>query len=184
MDIQTFEAFSMKDAVKAVKKSLGPDAVILSTREKPMPNGKPPVIEVTAAAAHKISGKIGAQKAAQAKGLSSDDFDDVDRHADALSTKLSILIENSPSREQVSSLEFGLGELKALLIEALRSKEGSSLQGLPPHIIPIERQLRSMGLEESCLAELVRHLQTMPIFEAGQTGEAIESYYRDQAIRS
>jgi len=83
----------------------------------------------------------------------------------------------------LSALECGLSEIKSLLIEALRTKDGSVLQGLPPHIVPIERQLRSMGLDDSSLAELVRHLQNVPVFEAGQTGEAIEAYYRDQAIR-
>ena len=45
MDIRTFEAFSMRDAVKSVKKALGVDAVILSTKEKAAPNGKGTVYE-------------------------------------------------------------------------------------------------------------------------------------------
>lgn len=55
MDVHKFEAFNMQDAIKLVKKELGRDAVILSTREKTTmteSNGKPiKVIEVTAAAA-------------------------------------------------------------------------------------------------------------------------------------
>jgi len=55
MDVRKFEAFSMQDAIKLVKRELGRDAVILSTREKtssPDSGGKPVrLIEVTAAPA-------------------------------------------------------------------------------------------------------------------------------------
>lgn len=55
MDVHKFEAFNMQDAIKLVKKELGRDAVILSTREKTTTageSGKPVrIIEVTAAPA-------------------------------------------------------------------------------------------------------------------------------------
>lgn len=55
MDVHKFEAFNMQDAIKLVKKELGRDAVILSTREKTTVSdetGRPlRVIEVTAAPA-------------------------------------------------------------------------------------------------------------------------------------
>lgn len=55
MDVRKFEAFSMQDAIKLVKRELGRDAVILSTREKTATTeagGKPVrLIEVTAAPA-------------------------------------------------------------------------------------------------------------------------------------
>lgn len=55
MDVQKFEAFTMQDAIKLVKRELGRDAVILSTREKISTadgTGKPlRLIEVTAAPA-------------------------------------------------------------------------------------------------------------------------------------
>lgn len=53
MDVRKFEAFSMQDAIRLVKKELGPEAVILSTRERQAPaqaGGKPTrVVEVMAA---------------------------------------------------------------------------------------------------------------------------------------
>ena len=63
MDVRTFEAFTMKDAVRSVKTTLGADAVILSTKEKPAPGGTGMLYEVTAAAAHseRRSGMNGAQ---------------------------------------------------------------------------------------------------------------------------
>lgn len=55
MEVHKFEAFTMQDAIKLVKKELGKDAVILSTREKISSSdgaGKPiRLIEVTAAPA-------------------------------------------------------------------------------------------------------------------------------------
>lgn len=55
MEVHKFEAFSMQDAIKLVKKELGRDAVILSTREKNSISGESGktirLIEVTAAPA-------------------------------------------------------------------------------------------------------------------------------------
>ena len=54
MQIKTFRALDMRDALRAVKEELGPDAVILSTREVKSGGGafglfSRAVVEVTAA---------------------------------------------------------------------------------------------------------------------------------------
>ncbi|TLY20399.1 MAG: flagellar biosynthesis protein FlhF, partial [Nitrospirae bacterium] len=54
MQIKTFRALDMRDALRAVKEELGPDAVILSTREVKSGGGafglfSRSVVEVTAA---------------------------------------------------------------------------------------------------------------------------------------
>jgi flagellar biosynthesis protein FlhF len=55
MDVRKYEALTMQDAVKLIKKELGRDAVILATREKekmlPGQNARTKVVEVVAAAA-------------------------------------------------------------------------------------------------------------------------------------
>jgi flagellar biosynthesis protein FlhF len=55
MDVRKYEALTMQDAVKLIKKELGRDAVILATREKekllPGQNTRTKVVEVVAAAA-------------------------------------------------------------------------------------------------------------------------------------
>ena len=183
MDIRTFEAFSMKDAVKAVKKSLGADAVILSTKEKKASSGKGSVFEVTAAASHTNPGRSGASLLPSSRESHGIVLSEPDGGTQALHTRITNLCDQAPTRQQVGALEAGLSEMKALLIEALRGKDGSPFHGLPPYLVPIERQLRAMGVEEATIAELVRHLQNESIFEAGQTGEALESFYRDLAIR-
>jgi flagellar biosynthesis GTPase FlhF len=39
VDVKTFEAISMKDAIRKVKKEFGAEAVILSTKKTPAGNG-------------------------------------------------------------------------------------------------------------------------------------------------
>lgn len=183
MDIRTFEAFSMKDAVKAVKKSLGQDAVILSTKERQAPGGKGSVFEVTAAASYTAGGRTGAHSAAPGMNQGGVRLSDFDATTQAISVRLTTLCDQAPTKTQVGALEAGLSDIKALLIESLRHKDGSPLQGLPPYLVPIERQLRAMGTEECSIAEMMRHLQNLPLLDAGQNGEAMESHYRDHAVR-
>ena len=178
MDIKTFEAFSMKDAIKNVKKALGADAVILSTKEKTSPDGKNRLIEVTAAAAGSMRSVGGASS--QHSSLSGTTAVHLENQIEGLSIRLTSLQENTPTKRQVDALESGLQELKMLLIETLRGKDGSALKDLPQALIPIERQLRAMGVDDTSMAELIKHLRTLPDPEAGA---AIAEHYRDHAIR-
>lgn len=175
MDIRTFEAFSMKDAVKSVKKTLGVDAVILSTKEKPAPGGKGIIYEVTAAAA-------GVKKtgASRAEPMMQGDLDSEAR-LDAAITRLTAVSDQAPSKRQIAAIESGMTELKLLLIESLRGKDGSPLQDLPEALVPIDRQLRVMGVNDVSIADLMKHLRTVPAPEA-KTDDAL-TYYKDQAIR-
>jgi flagellar biosynthesis protein FlhF len=178
MDIRTFEAFSMKDAVRSVKKALGADAVILSTREKPAPNGKGLVYEVTAAAsaAQRASGASHAGAHATGPGGSAS----LETQVEGLSVRLTAMQDQMPTRRQVQAIETGLAELKALLLETLRGKDGSALQDLPPALVPIERQLRVTGVDDAYIAELMRHLRDLP--DEGPRARDAASY-RDEALR-
>ncbi|MEY2988275.1 MAG: hypothetical protein RJB13_1796 [Pseudomonadota bacterium] len=100
MDVHKYEAFTMQDAIKLVKKELGRDAVILSTREKvktPEGSSKPiRLIEVTAApaAAPKSktsqastrSGILSPEEAARAQRI---DFTKVSQTSDTIRSKQS-----------------------------------------------------------------------------------------------
>ncbi|MBM4250370.1 MAG: hypothetical protein FJ146_00180 [Deltaproteobacteria bacterium] len=172
MDVKTFEAFSMKDAIKAVKRELGTDAVILSTRERPAPGGKGLVYEITAATA-------GSTKKGASSRYAPDTPSTSDIGIEHLQARLSALVDTAATKVQVQAIEAGLQELKILVTEALRTKEGSSIHDLPKEMVPLERQLRLMGVSDLSTAELVKHLRALPPPEA-QDGE---SYFRDQAIR-
>lgn len=181
MEIKTFEAFSIKDAVKAVKKSLGPDAIILSTREKHSSAGKNKVYEVTATASSTTKSRSGASSHLIGNEGTGIQLIEEASSQVALEYRLGNILETMSTKSQINMLDTGLSEIKALLIESLRGKDGSPIQGLPPYLVPIDRQLRAMGVHDSTIAELMRHLQNESIFEAGQSGEALEKYYRDKA---
>lgn len=179
MDVRTFEAFSMKDAIKSVKKALGTDAVILSTKEKVGPQGKGTVFEVTAAAANHQ--KAGASSQA-AKGHNAADLgaESAGEAIEALNARLTALADKTPTKAQLQALESGMQELKLLLVEALRTRDGSVLKDLPEAIVPIDRQLRIMGINDITIAELVKHLRHLPLPE--DASEAL-AHYQAQSIR-
>jgi flagellar biosynthesis protein FlhF len=183
MEVKTFEAFSMKDAVKSVKKALGQDAVILSSKEKPAPGGKGILYELTAAAAQN-SRASGASARANAEGLTHAQ-ENVAESLTKLTMRVNTLQETSATKRQVEAIENGLYELKLLLLETLRQKDGSLIQDLPLAMATIERQLKLMGVDGTNIAELLKHLRSLPSPES--TGhvnpEADEEYYKAQAIR-
>ena len=181
MDIKTFEAFSMKDAIKSVKRSLGQDAVILSTKEKPSADGKSKMIEVTAAAAHSSrSVGSGATSAFGGASLSAQ----LETQVEGLSIRMAALQDSMPTKRQVDALESGFKELKSLLVETLRGKDGSTMKDLPAPIVPIERQLRAMGVDDPSLADLMKHVRNLPTPDANSAADGNpEDYYRDHAIR-
>lgn len=177
MDIQTFEAFSMKDAVKSVKNSLGPDAVILSTKEKPSPNGKSKIFEVTAASAAKARSLHGSSQARTVPGIGH-----LETLIEGMSVRLTAMQDLVAGKRQVSTLEGGISELKLLLLENLRNKDGSTLRDLPQHLVTLHRQLSVMGIDEAALAELFQHLRDTQ--EPGRDdAESIQKVYREHAIR-
>lgn len=175
MDVRTFEAFTMKDAVRSVKTTLGADAVILSTKEKPAPGGTGMLYEVTAAAAHseRRSGMNGAQTQSDAP-----QNPQVALELSNMSAQIANLTASLPTRGQVQALEAGMQELKLMMIEALRHKDGSGLKDLPIDMVPTQRQLSVMGINEVTIVDLLRHLRSLPAPDSD--GEA---YYRDHSIR-
>lgn len=195
MDIRTFEAFTMKDAVKSVKQALGSDAVILSTKEKPAPGGKGMIYELTAASAASQRASASATSYPSAFGINNthsptgalgNPSAGLESQLEGLSVRLTAIQDSAPNRRQVQSLETGLQELKLLVLEALRQKDGSIIQDLPPAVVPIDRQLRVMGLDETYIAELLKHLRALPpAFDGDRTSSEDRSAdaYRDEAIR-
>jgi flagellar biosynthesis protein FlhF len=176
MDIKTFEAFSMKDVIKSVKQTLGSDAVILSTKEKASPNGKGTVYEVTAAAsssARKTGTSHATQHLQQMNNGPAPDFD-------AINVRLTAIAEQIPTKRHLTNMDAGIHELKLLLLEALRLKENSQFEDASPALANIMTQLKVMGVNESSIIELVKHLRSLPPPE-GKTPE--DEYYRGQAIR-
>ena len=55
MEVKTFEAYSMRDAIRLVKTEFGKDAVILETTEKRDSSNNRMMYQVTASAANRKS---------------------------------------------------------------------------------------------------------------------------------
>ena len=197
MEIATFEAFNMRDAVKSVKKQLGADAVIVSTKQKPGPNGKGTVYEVQATAGGQVSPKTFQRQAVSASTIgptsgSSDrshlsyadprNSSGRDDLLEGMATNINALRDSSATKRQVQALETGLTEIKLLLLESLRNKEGSTLAGLPPHLINIDRQLRLMNIDPVCIAELMQYLQSKTGLNE-TSGSSPNDPYRSAALR-
>lgn len=178
MDIRTFEAFSMKDVIKSVKQTLGGDAIILSTKEKPSPTGKGTVYEVTAASST-TNRKPGAsttafqERSVPQQGTNAD--------LEAINTRFNSIADQIPTKRHLTNLDAGIHELKLLLLEALRTKETSQFADLPLPVAHILTQLKVMGVAESSILELIKYINSLPAPE-GKPGDEAE-YYRSQAIR-
>ena len=189
MDVRTFEAFSMKDAVKSVKRELGPDAVVLATKERPAANGRGTIYELTAAAATSVGG--GSRHLGSGGGnaggisLAPDDLEGVRLDVAALAARLTAHLDQAPTRDQMAALSAGMQELRQLVIEALRHKDGSPLANLAPPLIPIDRKLRAMGVDDTAIAELIEHLTYLPPPGEDKTrpSETADAYYSNHSMR-
>ena len=144
----------------------------MSTRERQAPGGKGLIYEITAATSGSAKKGASSRYAPEPPAIN-------DNGLEQLQARLAALSDVAATKVQVQAIEAGLQELKLLVTEALRTKEGSSIHDLPKSMVPLERQLRLMGVNDLSIAELVKHLRTLPAPNA-QEGE---SYFSDQAIR-
>lgn len=179
MDIRTFEAFSMKDVIKSVKQTLGGDAIILSTKEKPSPTGKGTVYEVTAASSTTTTRKPGASTLIAQDRSTPQPGNNAD--LEAINARFNSIADQIPTKRHLTNLDAGIHELKLLLLEALRTKETSQFEDLPLPVAHILTQLKVMGVAESSILELIKHLRALPAPEGKSPDD--EEYYRGQAIR-
>ncbi len=181
MEVKTFEAFSMKEAIRAVRSEFGVDAVILNTKEQPLESGRGKMVQVTAAKASAAK-NMGASYAQS--GFGEDAYLDLRKGLDGLEARIGLLAESLPHKDQLFALEAGMQEIKILLMEALRTKDGSAVKGLNKAMDDLYQQLRVMGIDESRLAELIAFLKALPEPEASEDKmDEAEDYYQNQAIR-
>ena len=138
----------MKDAVKALKKDFGSNAVILSTKEKISPSGHGKIYEVTAASAN------------QPGDSKEQSIVNIDKHFTPILTKLNTIHESIPSKKTIESTALEISELKAYLMEVLKSKEGSLFENLSPDLISLEKQLRFLGVSQENIIEIL-HLKNI-----------------------
>lgn len=182
MQVKTFEALTLKDAIKQIKKEFGSEAVIVSTREKPIAGAsRGSVVEVTAAIpeSHRAGGS------GRSITPTSPELNHAIEKLTSIESRISHNHANLPSKSQFHSVETGLSEIKQLLLESLRDKDGSTLQNIPSHLVNLDRSLRSMGVEEIHVVSLIKYLRALPIPDdvAKNGPEALEEHGRSQAMR-
>lgn len=174
MQVRRYEATTMKDALAAVKRELGNNAVILSTKELGSGSEGIKLYEVTAASA--VQSKAGAESG---KPTPSSDF----AFGPDLLARLTELNEIMPTRSQMRMVEGAVRDVKTLLIESLRGKFQETSGNA--HLFTIEQTLRTAGVDDAITAELTRHMNSLPppAEIAKLTSENIENYFKDQAMR-
>ncbi|NRA43917.1 MAG: hypothetical protein HRU09_03060 [Oligoflexales bacterium] len=182
MQIKTFEAFSMREAVQQIKKQFGSDAVILSTKEKIIEDGNTKVIEVKAAVSEENE-KKGAFASPPILDLSG--IEELDSRIGKLERQIGTVLDRMPSKPQVNQLEAGLRELKLLCTHAIRQLPNQFKGEMPISFESIYEQLKLMGIEETYLFAILNHLKSIPSFEEGskQAGESAKEYLKSHAIR-
>lgn len=177
MQVRRFEATTMKDALTAVKRELGTNAVILSTKELAGPENVR-LYEVTAAAA--VNSKAGAVSEAHTntQSQSSTQSYEID-----LATRLAELNDIMPTRSQMRLIEGAVHDVKTMLIESMRHQ--ASQIGTSDYLFPIHQTLKNAGVDPFVISELTKHLHTLPppAEIAKASPDTVESYYRDQAVR-
>ena len=172
MQVRKFEATTMRDAVAAVKRELGSNAVILSTKEiPPSDSGVPKLYEVTAASS--VSSKSGAE-ARPTNG-------DVNgmRDMEAIS-KLSAITDNMASAKQLRLLESSVQDIKNLVLDLLRDNRASD-SSTPAHLFAMEQSLHASGVDRNATAELIRYLLASDT--SVSVSEETQSQYREVATR-
>jgi flagellar biosynthesis protein FlhF len=159
MEVRTYEALTMKDAIKSVKRELGEDAVILSIRNKINQDGdntKSVEIRAAAASSSKSFGAVGAASGDTGMLMSA-----VSSGMSNLEVKLNRVSDVLAKREQVDAVDSSLKELKTLLLQSMRVHDLTLCKNLPPELASIEEQLRLSGISPNVIVDLMKHLQTV-----------------------
>lgn len=177
MDIRTYEGISIRDAIKKVKKELGDEAVILSSKEhiKPGASGLK-TYEITATTAG-TSSQLYPRSTFQKPELG-----DLDEKLKNVQLKLNTLQNNILHNKQFENLESSVHELKLMMLEQLKATEGQSTKNIPSKLIDIERQLRITGVDYTHLNRLMDYLQTQIEAPSQFLGDLSPQKYRSLAI--
>lgn len=181
MEVKKFEAYTMQDAIKAVKSHFGNDAVILNSREKFGNSGADRMFEITATAPMSVKGggvdKMGASSFD--KGLY-----DLTAKVDRLDAKIGVINSSLATREHVSNIEASLRELKTIVLEVLKSKDGAAFKDLDKPLSDLVKQMQIMGVNEGTIAQLVRFLKNLDKDGKDEREEVDKAeYYKIHAIK-
>lgn len=178
MQVKTFESHSMKDAIKAIKKELGNDAVILSSKNKNLPGSDQNIIEVTAASA--VSTRSQGAVANSADFSAQNQM--VAKRLESLERRLEQIAGQIPSKTFMHGIETNLGNLKVLMSDMLKSDRFDLGEDTPRELVEIYKQLAITGVDEGHISKMLQHLSGLPAPDK-KTAQIDEDYYRTHAMR-
>ncbi len=184
MEIRTFEANSMKEAIKQVKDTFGSDAIILETKQKANRLNQGKLFEITAAPGKKFNrnNKYGASGADKSyMNIDSAEIINWQRKLDVFSDKLEDIYEKSLKREHLIAIESSIEEVRTLVVDYLSRKSDSIFRGVNEPISNMIKQLKIMNVNESSISHVVKFLKSLP--EQASKNEDIFEYYQKHTIR-
>lgn len=184
MDVKTFEAFTMKDALKAVKTHFGSDAVILNTREKAPEGGrKGKMYEVTAARSSTSQQRSsGATHAAPDPSMNRDTLFEMLDYFKTIERNIKVMSDDLAKRQDLFRIDAGLHELRSMVFELGQSKTGHITSGMPPSMAKIFQRLTLMSVQDSEQLKLSEFLKTLkPVSD--DDAEQSFNFYQGNAIR-
>ncbi len=179
METKTFEALTMKDAIKAVKKEFGSDAVIIRTKEKiSSKHENTRYFEVVASAPIAQKTRPQSSLTGHLTNINSDEYR-------ALENRFTSAIDTLPSKANIQTVESGLKELKMILMESLEASSSKNTR-LNADERAIKNQLKIMNVSDGNISAVMKHLKekkTELQKKGGETQEFSSDFYKEHAIR-
>lgn len=180
MDVKTFEAFSMRDALKAVKTHFGNDAVILNTREKKIEGARGKVYEVTAAKNGHTT-QAGASRGSEQASMNGSLIELIE-YFKTIERSIKTLSDDMARRQDLFRLDAGLHELRTVVYDELTKTKGTMVEGMNPALVKVFQRLKMMGMDEAEMTRLGDFLKALPL-EKTLDSEQLFQNYQTQAIR-
>lgn len=186
MQIKKYEAVDMQEALKLIKSDLGPDAVILSTREIKKGNRvfgmfSRQVVEVTAARdySEKVKDKVAAayQYNNGDNTAANTAVRNNDASEDLLKEELNrIRADFGSTPVELREVRTEIGVLKSYVQELLRTGEDEQLKGLPDNLVLFYRKIVSEGIDVTLSGRIVRILDSKLSEDQKHNFEQINRY--------
>ena len=174
MQIKRYEAVDMQEALKLVKGDLGPDAVILSTKQIKKDNGvfgmfSRQVIEVVAARDYVNKQQVNAQPEGLQNG-----FIETDQFLKEEIRKIRDDMRGTPG--ELKDMKSELGLLKGYIQELIREGEQEHLKTLHDKLVIFFRRLMSEGMDRNIAYRLVQILNNKLSEEQKDDTDEINRY--------
>ena len=167
MEVKTFEAYSMRDAIRLVKTEFGKDAVILETTEKRDSSNNRMMYQVTASAANR--------KSASTKSHFDDSVNDyifeLQKQLTTLTKTVNELSSKMVAKDDITHLQTIVEEVKHLYLSQERPVELSEVES--EEIVSVVNQLKLMQVEDTIINELISHLLKVELDSKSDTNNSI-----------